>query len=228
MWLSLARLELAGPTKPLGRTAAPSKTNAEVEVGHALVVEDDDDSARMIAALVAGEGHTVMCAPTLASARQKAAMRRPDLLLLDLHLPDGNGFSLLEDAADSLSDTVLVLMTGQASLETSIRALRLGAADYLVKPINPQHLRGLLARLIAPSQLRAEIDQAQDLWRETGRFANLIGRSQPMQRVYQQISRVAGTAVTVLIHGESGTGKELVAKAVHHLSPRSAGPYERM
>ncbi|MEJ1126054.1 sigma-54 dependent transcriptional regulator [Variovorax sp. CCNWLW225] len=193
-------------------------------MGHTLIVEDDEDSARMIAALVAREGHTVMCAHSIAAARRLVAMQRPDLLLLDLHLPDGSGFDLLDDP-EIVSDTMLVLMTGQASLETSIRALRIGAADYLVKPINPQHLKGLLSRLIAPSQLRAELDEVQELWRETGRFGHLIGRSQPMQRVYRQISRVAGTAVTVFIHGESGTGKELVARAVHDLSRRREQPF---
>lgn len=178
----------------------------------------------MIAALVAREGHSVMCAHGIAAARRLIAMQRPDLLLLDLHLPDGNGFDLLDDP-QIVSDTMLVLMTGQASLETSIRALRLGAADYLVKPINPQHLKGLLKRLIPPSQLRAELDEVQEFWRETGRFGHLIGRSEPMQRAYRQMSRVAGTAVTVFIHGESGTGKELVARAVHDLSRRREQPF---
>lgn len=90
----------------------------------------------MMAALVAREGHSVMCANSLAAARRLMVMQRPDLLLLDLHLPDGDGFALVDDKNEALSDTVLVLMTGQASLETSIRAIRLGAADYLVKPIN--------------------------------------------------------------------------------------------
>ncbi|ADU37254.1 sigma-54-dependent transcriptional regulator [Variovorax paradoxus] len=194
-------------------------------MAHALIVEDDEDSARMMAALVAREGHSVMCANSLVAARRLMVMQRPDLLLLDLHLPDGDGFELLDDKNEALSDTVLVLMTGQASLETSIRAMRLGAADYLVKPINPQHLKGLLSRLIAPSQLRAEFDEVEELWRETGRFGPLIGRSQEMQRVYRQISRVARTAVTVFIHGESGTGKELVARAVHDMSRRREQPF---
>jgi two-component system response regulator AtoC len=194
-------------------------------VGHALIVEDDEDSARMMSALVAREGHSAMCAGSIGAARRLMAMQRPDLLLLDLHLPDGDGFDLLENHADALSDTVLVLMTGQASLETSIRAMRLGAADYLVKPVNPQHLKGLLSRMIAPSQLRAEFDEVEELWRETGRFGHLIGRSQGMQRVYRQITRVARTSVTVFIHGESGTGKELVARAVHDMSRRRDEPF---
>ncbi|MGJ7543343.1 sigma-54-dependent transcriptional regulator [Variovorax sp. LT1R16] len=192
---------------------------------HALIVEDDEDSASMMAALVSQEGHSVMCAHSLEAARRLMAMQRPDLLLLDLHLPDGDGFSLVDEKTEALNDTLLVLMTGQASLETSIRAMRLGAADYLVKPINPQHLKGLLSRLIAPSQLRAEFDEVEEHWRETGRFGPLIGRSQEMRRVYRQITRVARTAVTVFIHGESGTGKELVARAVHDMSRRRDQPF---
>jgi two-component system response regulator AtoC len=193
-------------------------------VGHAVVVEDDEDSARMIGALIRREGHTVCSAGTLDAAQRLLAMQPPDLLLLDLHLPDGNGFELLRHA-DLLSDTEVVLMTGQASVETSVRALRMGAADYLVKPVNPAHIKSLLSRLIRPSRLRAELENMTDRWRETGRFGQIIGRSPVMERVYHQISRVAGTSVTVFIHGESGTGKELVARAVHDLSRRRDQPF---
>jgi len=123
----------------------------------------------MLAALVAREGHSVSSAGTLASARQLLAMHQPDLLLLDVHLPDGSGFELFENA-ELLSDTEVVLITGQASMETSIKALRLGAADYLVKPVNPAHIKGLLSRLIRPSQLRAELAEIMQLWRQTKRL----------------------------------------------------------
>jgi two-component system response regulator AtoC len=193
-------------------------------VGHTIVVEDDEDSARMLGALIGREGHTVACAHSLQAARRLLATQSPDLVLLDLYLPDGSGFDLL-DNSELLNDTEVVLMTGQASIETSVRALRLGAADYLVKPVNPAHLRGLLSRLIRPSRLREELAQITEQWRETGRFGELIGESEAMQRVYRQISRVAGTAVTVFIHGESGTGKELVARAVHDTSRRREMPF---
>lgn len=178
----------------------------------------------MLAALVAREGHSVSSAGSLASARQLLAMHQPDLLLLDVHLPDGSGFELFENA-ELLSDTEVVLITGQASMETSIKALRLGAADYLVKPVNPAHIKGLLSRLIRPSQLRAELAEIMQLWRQTGNFGQLIGETSGMQAVFQQIARVAGTAVTVFLHGESGTGKELVARAVHDLSRRRDQPF---
>ena len=178
----------------------------------------------MLAALVAREGHSVSSAGSLASARQMLAMHQPDLLLLDVHLPDGSGFELFENA-ELLSDTEVVLITGQASMETSIKALRLGAADYLVKPVNPAHIKSLLSRLIRPSQLRAELADIMQLWRQTGQFGQLIGETLGMQSVFQQIARVAGTAVTVFLHGESGTGKELVARAVHDLSRRRDQPF---
>ena len=193
-------------------------------MGHTLIVEDDADSARMLAALVAREGHSVATAPTLADARRLMAMRSPDLLLLDLHLPDGNGFALFAEK-QLLSDTEVVLITGQASVETSIEALRLGAADYLVKPVQPEHLQNLLSRLLRPSQLQAQIAALTETSRNTGRFCGLIGASEPMQQVYQQIARVAGTAVTVFIQGESGTGKELAARAIHDLSRRREQPF---
>ena len=174
--------------------------------------------------MVVREGHTAACAHSVSAARRLIAIQRPDLLLLDLHLPDGSGFDLLADP-DILGDTVLVLMTAQASPETSAGALGLQATDYLIKPINPQHLKKLLSRLVEPSQLRAELDEVQERWRETGRFGHLIGRSPAMQRVYRQMSRVASTAVSVFVHGESGTGKELVARGVHDLSRRRDQPF---
>ena len=194
-------------------------------MGHILVVEDDEDAARTLSALIAREKHSVASAHSLHAARRLLALQSPDLLLLDLHLPDGNGFDLLADHGGLLSDTEVILITGQASVETSVQALRMGAADYLVKPVNPAHLRGLLSRLIRPSRLREELAQITEQWRETGRFGELIGACEAMQRVYRQISRVAGTAVTVFIHGESGTGKELAALAVHDMSRRRDMPF---
>jgi DNA-binding NtrC family response regulator len=189
-------------------------------VGHVLLVEDDEDAARTLSALIGREHHSVTSAHSLQAARRLLALQSPDLLLLDLHLPDGSGFDLLTDDNRLLDDTEIVLITGHASVETSVQALRLGAADYLVKPVSPAHLRGLLSRLLRPSRLREELAAITEQWRETGRFGELIGASDAMQRVYRQISRVAGTAVTVFIHGESGTGKELVARAVHDMSRR--------
>ena len=119
----------------------------------------------------------------------------------------------------------MVLITGHASLETSIEALRLGAADYLVKPINMKQLQGMLSRVMKPAALKAEVDDAERQARHQRPLRPPVGQSAPMQRIYEQISRVAGTDVTVFITGESGTGKEVVAQTVHDLSRRRKQPF---
>jgi DNA-binding NtrC family response regulator len=193
-------------------------------MGHALIVEDDADSAEMMAALIASEGFTAATAGTLRDARRHLAMREPDIVLLDLMLPDGSGMDLFKEP-ETLANTEVVLITGHASLETSIQALRLGAADYLIKPFNIKQLQGILSRVMRPSALKAELADLKKEFEKTGKFGQMWGRSQPMQRVYEQISRVAGTAVTVLITGESGTGKEVAARTIHELSRRRKQPF---
>jgi two-component system response regulator AtoC len=193
-------------------------------MGHALIVEDDLDSARMMAALVTTEGYSAATAQSLRDARRQLALQPPDLVLLDLRLPDGSGMTLLDDHA-LIGNSEVVLVTGHASLETSIQALRYGAADYLIKPISASQLQGILSRVMKPSVLQAEVEALMEEVQRIGRFGHMVGRSGPMKLVYEQIARVSGTSVTVFITGESGTGKELVARTVHDLSRRRARPF---
>jgi two-component system, NtrC family, response regulator AtoC len=193
-------------------------------MNHALIVEDDVDSAASLTALIAGEGLTVAVAHTLRDARRQIALQQPDIVLLDLRLPDGSGMDLFSDP-QLVANSEVVLITGYASMETSIQALRLGAADYLVKPINLLQLQGVLSRVTKPAVLKAEVADLTANLASSGHFGQLWGRSAAMQRVYEQISRVAGTGVTVFITGESGTGKEVVAQTVHELSRRRKKPF---
>ena len=193
-------------------------------MGHALIVEDDADSAQMMAALVTTEGFSAATARSLHDARRQMALQQPDLVLLDLQLPDGSGMSLLDEQG-LIGNSEVVLMTGHATLETSIQALRYGAADYLIKPVSARQLHSILSRVTRPSVLRAEVDSLNEDLQRTGRFGHLVGKSEPMRQVYEQIARVAGTSVTVFVTGESGTGKELVARTVHDLSRRRTRPF---
>ena len=193
-------------------------------MGHALIVEDDADSARMMAALVTTQGYSAATAQSLRDARRQLALQPPDLILLDMMLPDGSGMALLDDHA-LLGNSEVVLMTGHASLETSIQALRYGAADYLIKPVSARQLQSILSRVMKPSVLQAEVEGLLEELRRNGHFGQMVGRSGPMRLVYEQIARVAGTSVSVFITGESGTGKELVARTVHELSRRRARPF---
>ena len=191
---------------------------------HALVVDDDIDSAASLRELIAGEHFTVAVAHNLRDARRQISLQQPDILLLDLRLPDGNGMDLLADP-NLVANSEVVLCTGHASMDTSIQALRLGAADYLVKPVNLKQLQGVLSRIMKPAALKAEVEDLTANLASSGHFGHLWGKSAAMQRIYEQISRVAGTSVTVFITGESGTGKEVVAQTVHDLSRRRKRPF---
>ena len=193
-------------------------------MGHALIVDDDSDTVEMLAELVASQGFTAATARTMRDARRELATSVPDVVFLDLVLPDGKGIELFNDKS-ALADTEVVLITGHASLETSIEALRLGAADYLIKPVSPGQVQGILERIMRPGDLRAQISDLRSELDRSGRFGDMWGGSPSMKRVYEQVSRVAATAVTVLIQGESGTGKELVAQTIHSLSRRRSRPF---
>ena len=192
-------------------------------MSHILVVDDDVNSATTLAELVAIEGFTTSMANSLQEARRQMAIRRPDVVLLDLVLPDGSGMDLVQDV-ESRATTEIVLITGHPSLESSIEALRLGAADYLVKPINLAQLQGILSRVARPADLKTEINDLRGELRTLGRFGKMLGVSAVMHRVYDQIARVAPTAATVMITGISGTGKEMVAQTIHELSRRRKQP----
>lgn len=182
----------------------------------ALIVEDDRSSLSSLLELVEREGFTASGAANLHEARQALAGETPALVLTDLVLPDGSGLELLEEAGGAQ----VVLITGHASVDTAVEALRRGAADYLTKPLNIARLKAILANVARTSALQTEIGALRGELRKLGRFGPLVGNSAAMGRVYDLIAKVAPTDATVCIIGESGTGKEVVAQAVHQLSRR--------
>ena len=179
---------------------------------HALIVDDDPTSRSALADLIARDGYTTSLASSLAEAREQFDPV-PDLVLVDLVLPDGSGMDLLsEQPLAQKSD--IVLITGHGSVESSVNAMRLGAADYLTKPLDSEKLQGILSRV---SQAGSHVPRPG--------FGHLIGSSPAMQKLFAAMARIAPTDATVLIIGESGTGKELVAQTLHELSMRASGPY---
>jgi two-component system, NtrC family, response regulator AtoC len=190
----------------------------------ALIIDDDPEFRASLALLVEREGFEVSEVGTLEEARRILAETPPDVAFVDLALPDGDGIDLLRD--ESISDAVFfVVITGHASIDSAVRALRDGAVDYLRKPADHGRLKSVLAHVVRQHTLRAEVSSLRGELRQLGRFGSLIGRSKPMQEVYDLIARVAPTQATVFVTGESGTGKELVAQTVHAMSKRRDRPF---
>ncbi len=187
----------------------------------ALIVDDDPIFRESLALLVRREGFEAEEAGTLAEARARLAKRPIDVVFVDLALPDGHGLDLLAPETDPLEATDVVVITGNATLDAAVSALRQGVLDFLTKPVDRPRLRAILANVLRTRALRSERDALRSELRDLGHFGRLVGRSPAMQRVYDLIARVAPTRATVLLIGESGTGKEIVAETVHRMSPRA-------
>jgi two-component system response regulator AtoC len=191
---------------------------------HLLLVDDDPEALEWLTELAKSEGFTVASADSLRNARIHMARLQPDILLTDLQLPDGKGVELVADL-ETREATEVVMITGHASVESAVEALRLGATDYMVKPVDVERLKAILRRVPRTGELRAEIGELRDELRKLGRFGHILGSSTPMQKLYDQLGRVAPTSATCLLIGESGTGKELAAQTIHDLSRRKKSPF---
>jgi two-component system response regulator AtoC len=194
-----------------------------MDAPRALVVDDETDFRESMALLVQREGFAATEADSLASARKQLAEAPVDLVLIDLALPDGDGLELARD--EEYTGTAFVVITGHASVDSAVSALRDGAVDYLTKPVDRARLKSVLAHVSRQRALHAEVSSLRGELRSLGRFGALIGRSEAMQEIYDLIARVAPTQASVFVTGESGTGKELVAQTVHALSKRKDGPF---
>ncbi|AYQ91198.1 sigma-54-dependent Fis family transcriptional regulator [Burkholderia gladioli] len=190
---------------------------------HILVVDDDEETRAALTALAAAQDVPCESAASLEEARSRIAARCPSLVLCDLMLPDGSGMSLLDELPRDRCQ--IVVATGYASLDSAIRAIRLGASDYLVKPFNMERVQSLLSRVTRQEARADNLEALAEELRRSSRFGRMLGRSRAMLGVYDAIARVAGTPASVLLTGESGTGKELAAQTVHDLSPRHAQPF---
>lgn len=191
---------------------------------HILIVDDDRETVESLAELAKADGFTIAKADSLRSARAHLVRQQPDVLLTDLQLPDGEGTSLVADL-ETPENTELVVITGHASMESAIRALRAGATDYILKPIDIGRLKAILDRVPRSADLHAEIGELRDELRKLGRFGHILGNSPTMQSLYEQLERVSPTSATVLLIGESGTGKELCAQTIHEMSRRKRQPF---
>jgi len=190
-----------------------------------LVVEDDGEVRDLLAETLTQWGYDVTAAGDGAEALTLLDGRLFDVALLDISLPGKDGLKLLEEIKSRDSAVEVVMMTGNPMVSTSVQALKAGAYDYLIKPLNLEELQPLMNQLIERRFLRQEVGSLRArLGRELA-DRELVGASPRMLEVKQTIASVATSDSPVLIEGESGTGKELVAAAIHRRSPRAKGPF---
>ncbi len=190
-----------------------------------LVVDDEDIIRESISFILQKEGYTVDLAENGAIAYQKVQEVEYDLVISDIEMPEMKGIELLEKIVKLNLRTSVIMITAYGSLETAIRALRAGAGDYLLKPLDFDELTVKVARVF---QLKELITENQVLKQELHRqydFSNIIGKSKKMENIFRMIRAVSEAESTVLITGNSGTGKELVAKAIHFNSKRRHKPF---
>lgn len=191
--------------------------------GYILVVDDEPDIRTLLQEILHDEGYEVDTAENAAAARKARKARRPDLVLLDIWMPDSDGISLLKEwSADGPLEMPVIMMSGHGTVETAVEATRHGAHDFLEKPLSLAKLLVTVERALETAALQRE---NTDLKRQVQPVVEPIGRSQSMQELREQVQRVAQHDTTVLITGEPGTGKGVIARYLHDLSPRSGGPF---
>ncbi len=190
-----------------------------------LVVDDEPQILSTLKKALTLEGHTVDVAGGIRLAEERLAKSGYDVLLLDVSLPDGDGVDLLERQREAGNQSAAIMMSGHATIDAAVRATRLGAIDFLEKPLSTDRLLLVVDNTLR--LIRAEED-VRSLRVATGYFDELIGSSAVMGELRGQIERAARSNASILVQGERGTGKELVARAIHRASPRSKGPLEKL
>jgi DNA-binding NtrC family response regulator len=190
-----------------------------------LLVEDKESLRRVLHLTLEAAGYAVAEAEDARAAAQALAREPFRLVLTDLRMPHGSGLDVLRAAKAADPDLPVILMTAYGSIDEAVQAMKDGAHDFLQKPVDSNHLLLLVGRALEQARLRTENILLREEWSKRYGFPRIVGESEAIKRAVAETQRVAQTDTTVLLLGESGTGKELFARAVHHLSPRRAGPF---
>lgn len=186
-----------------------------------LIVDDEKNMRRILSTILQGEGHVVVEAAGVKEAIELVSTAQFDLILTDQKMPDGDGLSVIAAARDADPSLPVVMLTAFATVDLAVEAMRLGAFDFITKPFTPEVLLAVTKRAAERAELLRENDRLRGEIGRLGFSDEILGDSQQIQHLREQIARVAPTNATVLISGETGTGKELVARAVHKGSARA-------
>ena len=190
-----------------------------------LIVEDEDNARKGYEQLLQRWGYEVVGVPSAEEALAKFSSFQPDSVIADVELPGMNGLDLLEQLGEELRDVPAIIITGKGSDERAVAAIEAGAFWYIEKPLKGPVLRALLDRALSKARDAQNLAVLQRQLRDAGRLGELVGGSKAMQEVMRIIEMAAPSSASVLITGETGSGKEIVARTIHKLSPRAAGPF---
>jgi DNA-binding NtrC family response regulator len=189
-----------------------------------LLVDDDRNSREAVRDWLVSEGLDVVAV----GSSEEAVEHIHDgvaVVVTDLKMPRTDGLQLLRLTKEKAPHTAVILISGYGTVDTAVAALKEGAFDFLTKPLNPQQLTHRIYLALEKREMATQIANLHSQLNQRHAFDSLVGHSQPMRELFEKIRLVADTRATVLLSGESGTGKELVARAIHHHSPRSAKPF---
>jgi DNA-binding NtrC family response regulator len=186
-----------------------------------LVVEDEADLRELVAESLTAEGFSVAQAPDAAEALARLKAFAYDALVVDLRLPDADGMDVLNDALDRYPEILAIVVTGFGGVTEAVTAIKRGAIDFLIKPFQLTQLSRVLQAGVDQRRLRQENAELRAQLHDRYRFDSVIGQSAPMRQVFATLELVAPMNSTILINGETGTGKELIARTIHHNSPRA-------
>ena len=189
-----------------------------------MVVDDDPNIRELMATLLAGEGYDVIQAGNALEAQGCLAGPQPDVVLLDLQLPDGHGLDLLPTIKKQWPDSEVIVLTGNATFDAAVEATKRGAYHFQNKPVDPTSLMVLIKRALEHKHLTEQASSLRQALSTMTGGASPIFQSTQMKGVVRTVERVAPSDVSILITGESGTGKEVIADLIHALSPRNQGP----
>ncbi len=192
--------------------------------GSILIAEDNGELAEQITLFLEHSGYSATCVPDGRELVDEYVKNTYDLVLCDLKMPNLDGLEALRIIKSTDSQAVIVMVTGYGTVKKAVTAMKLGAFDFIEKPIDFEKLAIVLEKAIEFSRLVRENTQLRNQLQQEFTFDNIVGESDEMKRVFQMVRKVARTNSTVLIRGESGTGKELVAKAIHYNSDRKNKP----
>ncbi|MDL1970881.1 MAG: sigma-54 dependent transcriptional regulator [Candidatus Desulfofervidaceae bacterium] len=190
-----------------------------------LIVDDERNFLVILKAVLDEEGYEVLTAPDPFTALDIVQHTDLDAVVTDMKMPQMDGITLLERIKQINSDLPVIMMTAYGTIEKAVEAMKKGAFDYITKPFSNEELKVTVRKAIDMYLLVKENRHLNRVLQVQYQFGNIIGKSKPMQEVFDLIRKVAKTKATVLITGESGTGKELVAKAIHYNSPRREKPF---